>query len=342
MMKAMCVVLMLTVSLCGVSATAEQLVVYTYDSFVAWGPAQAIKEAFEEAHPGVDLVWIAPGDSSEMLARVIGELALGLPTADVLLGTADVEIPRALANEVFRPLESERLSNLEHVPQELRLMDDAFVVPFDYGYVTFIYDEHALPEAHIPQSFEDLLRPELKDKIILQDPRMASPGLSFLAWTVDRFGDAWPDFWRALLPNVLTVTSGWTESFEMFEAGEAPIVISYSTDEAYAKIVFGDVRYRVLTLEGQACRQVEYMGLVRTTEKTELAHALLDIVLSEDIQVLIPTTQWMFPANAAVTLPEDFETYAVVPDVPVYPDLELIGEQLATWISTWQEIVVGR
>lgn len=339
-MRALCVLFVL--ALCGVVTTAEQLVVYTYDSFVAWGPAQAIKETFEEAHPGVELVWIAPGDSSEMLARIIGELALGLPTADVLLGTADVEVPRALANEVFRPLEPERLTNLADVPQDLRLMDDAYVVPYDYGYVTFVYDEQVLPDELVPRSFEDLLRPELKDKIILQDPRMASPGLSFLAWTIHEFGEAWPEFWRALLPNVLTITRGWTEAFEMFEAGEAPLVVSYSTDEAYAHIVFGDVRYRVLTLDGQACRQVEYMGVVRTTEKAELAHALLDIVLSQEVQTLIPTSQWMFPANAAATVPDDFATYAVVPDVPVHPDLDLIGEQLTAWIRKWQEIVVGR
>ncbi len=336
----LCIALVLSAA--SVRTAAEQLTVYTYDSFVAWGPAQAIKETFEETHPGVELVWIAPGDSSEMLSRLIGELQLGLPTADVFLGVADVELHRALAHEVFLPLHAERISNLQYVPQRLRLEGDTYVVPYDHGYVTFVYDAELLPEELVPRTLEDLLRPELKDKIILQDPRTSSPGLSFLLWTIAHFGDAWDQFWRELLPNVLTVTKGWTESFEMFEAGEAPLVISYSTDEAYSHIVHGDLRYRVLTPGGEGYRQVEYMGVVRTTENTELAHSLLDIVLSHEIQELIPTSQWMFPANEEAQLPEEFAEHAVIPAESLSLDLELVAENLEKWINEWQAVLVGR
>lgn len=39
---------------------AEKFVVYTYRSFVRYGPAAAIERAFEDRFPGVDLVWVAP------------------------------------------------------------------------------------------------------------------------------------------------------------------------------------------------------------------------------------------------------------------------------------------
>ncbi|MFO8034705.1 MAG: thiamine ABC transporter substrate-binding protein [Candidatus Bipolaricaulota bacterium] len=334
----LCALVLLAV---GLTPTAEELLVYTYDSFVAWGPAQEIKEEFEEAHPGVELVWIAPGDSSEMLSRLIGELELGLPTADVFLGVADVEVHRALEHEAFLPLETELIPNLEYVPEDIRLDEDAYVVPYDYGYVTFVYDDEALPAEHVPETLEDLLRPALKDKIILQDPRTSSPGLSFLLWTIAHFGEEWTEFWRQLRPNVLTVTTGWTESFEMFQAGEAPIVISYATDEAYSYIVHGDLRYRVLTPGGEGYRQVEYMGVVRTTDNPKLAHTLLNIVLSHQVQELIPTSQWMFPANEDADTPADFQEYAIIPENPVALDLDLVAENLEEWISEWQAILVG-
>ncbi len=324
----------------GLSSTADELLVYTYDSFVAWGPAQEIKEKFEETHPGTELVWIAPGDSSEMLSRLLGELELGLPTADVFLGVADVEVHRALAHEAFLGLEPRLIPNLQYVPEDIRLEEDAYVVPYDYGYVTFVYDADALPAEHVPTTLEDLLHPELKGNIVLQDPRTSSPGLSFLLWTIAHFGDGWTDFWRELLPNVLTVTKGWTESFEMFEAGEAPIVVSYATDEAYSYIVHGDLRYRVLTPGGEGYRQVEYMGVVRTTDSPELAHSLLDIVLSHQIQELIPTSQWMFPANQDADTPEDFQQYAIIPENPVALDLDIVEEHLEEWISEWQRILI--
>lgn len=323
-------------------AWGTELVVYTYDSFVAWGPAQAIKDAFEKAHPGVTLVWIAPGDSSEMLARVVAELELGLPTADVFVGLADVEVPRALARNVFRPLEPERLAHLADVPAHLRIGDDAFVVPYDHGYITLVYDARALPDELVPRTLDDLLRPELKGKIVLQDPRTSSPGLSFLLWTIAHYGEDWPAFWEKLLPNALTVTRGWTESFDMLEAGEAPLGISYSTDEAYAHIVYGELVYRVLTPDGEGFHQVEYMGIVRTTQKADLGHALLDLILSPEIQELIPTSQWMFPANATARVPEAFAAHAVLPEHPVSLDLDTIAANLSAWIRTWQEILVAR
>jgi thiamine transport system substrate-binding protein len=277
-----------------------------------------------------------------MLARVIGELELGLPTADVFVGLADVEVPRALARNVFRALAPERLTHLAAVPAHLRILDDVFVVPFDYGYITLVYDARALPDELVPRTLDDLLRPELKGKIVLQDPRTSSPGLSFLLWTIAHYGEDWPAFWEKLLPNVLTVTRGWTESFYMLEAGEAPLGVSYSTTEAYSHIVYGDLRYLVLTPDGEGFRQVEYMGIVRTTENAELAHALLDLILSPEIQELIPTSQWMFPANATARIPEAFAEYAVIPEHPVWLDLDTVAANLTAWIRTWQDLLAAR
>ncbi|MBC7098069.1 thiamine ABC transporter substrate-binding protein [Candidatus Bipolaricaulota bacterium] len=323
----------------GVCLGAE-LVVYTYDSFVSWGPAQAIEEAFEAAHPGVDLVWVAPGDSSEMLARLIGERKAGGTDADVFLGIADVELPRALAQGVFQPYSPESIPNLAHVPADLLFDQTGHVVPYDHGYITFVYDSEALPEDLVPQSLEDLTRPELKGMIVLEDPRTSSPGLSFLLWTVAHFGEAgWLDYWRRLLPNVLTVTKGWSEAYDMFLAGEAPIVLSYSTDTAYSYIAEGSLRYRVITPDGEAYRQVEGMGIVAGTDQPQLAHAFLDLVLSKEIQELIPTSQWMFPASSEAEPPEDFARYAVIPARPISLPPEYVAEHLEGWLSGWQRLL---
>ena len=114
-------------------AGARQLVVYTYDSFVSWGPARAIEEKFEAMFPDVDLVWVAVGDSSEMLSRLIAELKLGVPTADVFLGLADVELPRALAHKVFQPLDPAQIPNLADVPEDLLFEKPATSFPMTMG-----------------------------------------------------------------------------------------------------------------------------------------------------------------------------------------------------------------
>jgi len=324
-----------------VFAAAEELVVYTYDSFVSWGPAQAIKEKFEAMFPGVTLVWVAVGDSSEMLSRLIAELRLGTTPADVFLGLADVELPRALAHGVFQPYDPEKIPNLADVPQDLIFDKTGHVLPYDHGYVTFVYDSQLLPEELVPKTLDDLLRPELRGKIIVTDPRTSSPGLSFLLWTIAHYGEEWPNYWRKLLPNLLTITKGWSEAYDMFLAGEAPIVLSYSTDTAYSYIEHGSLRYQVITPGGEAYRQIEGMGIVRGTPKVELAHAFLNLVLSVEIQELMPTTQWMFPVNSRAKLPAGYE-YAVIPEKPVSLDPQLVGEKLEEWLTQWQGLLIGR
>lgn len=323
-----------------VLGVAKELVVYTYDSFVSWGPAQAIKERFEAMFPDVRLTWVAVGDSSEMLARLIAELRLGATQADVFLGLADVELPRALANEIFLPYDPTKIPNLADVPPELIFDHTGHVLPFDHGYVTFVYDSESLPEELVPKSLDDLRRPELRGKIILTDPRTSSPGLSFLLWTIAHYGEGWLDYWRKLIPNVLTITKGWSEAYDLFLAGEAPIVLSYSTDTAYSYIEHGSLRYRVITPDGEAYRQVEGMGIVRGTDELELAHAFLNLVLSAEIQELIPTTQWMFPVNARAKLPAGYE-YAVIPEKPISLDPDLVGAKLEEWLDLWQKLLIG-
>lgn len=330
-------VLILALALLG---SAKELVVYTYDSFVSWGPALAIKEKFEALFPGVTLTWVAVGDSSEMLSRLIAELRLGLPTADVFLGLADVELPRALAHNVFQPYDPARIPNLADVPSDLIFDPTGHVLPYDHGYVTFVYDSELLPEELVPRTLDDLLRPELRGKIIVTDPRTSSPGLSFLLWTIAHYGEGWLAFWQRLIPNLLTITKGWSEAYDLFLAGEAPLVLSYSTDTAYSYIEHGSLRYRVITPGGEAFRQVEGMGIVRTCRDLDLAHAFLNLVLSVEIQELIPTTQWMFPVNARARLPAGYE-YAVIPEKPVFLAPELVGEKLEEWLSQWQRLLIG-
>lgn len=321
-------------------AVARELVVYTYDSFVAWGPAKVIEEKFEAMFPGVDLIWVAVGDSSEMLSRLIAELKLGLRTADVFLGLADVELPRALAHGVFQPYAPEKIPNLADVSEELLFDKTGHVLPYDHGYVTFVYDAELLPEELVPRSLDDLLRPELRGKIVVEDPRTSSPGLSFLLWTIAHYGEGWPNFWRKLLPNLLVITKGWSEAYDLFLAGEVPIVLSYSTDTAYSYIEHGSLRYRVITPDGEAFRQIEGMGIVRGTKEVELAHAFLNLVLSVEVQELMPLTQWMFPVNRRAKLPAGYE-YAVIPERPVSLELNLIGEKLEEWLSLWEGLLLG-
>ncbi len=320
----------------GALAQNQQLVVYTYDSFVSWGPAEAIESGFEALHPGVDVVFVAPGSSGDALARLVTEIETGGTTADVFVGISDTQLPRALGRNLFAPLDRDLLPNLAAVPSELQFDDSGHVIPIDVGYITLVYDSELLKPEEAPKSLEDLTDPRFRNKLIAIDPRTSSVGHAFLMWTIAEYGDpGFVQYWERLSPNLLTITGGWSEAYNFFTAGEAPMVVSYSTDTAYSVTYEGTDRYRVLLMDDQGYRQIEGAGIVRGSDQIDLAHAFLDYLLSVEVQELIPPTNWMFPVNQDAAVPDEWEAYAIIPDEAVQLAPELISENEARWFRMW-------
>ena len=54
--------------------------------------------------------------------------------------------------------------------------------------------------------------------------------------------------------------------------------------------------------------QVEGAGLVKGAKNPEGAKKFIEFLISEDAQNVIPTTQWMYPANKNIELPACYDT----------------------------------
>ena len=155
-------------------------------------------------------------------------------------------------------------------------------------------------------------------------------------WTIAKYGDpGFVEYWERLAPNLLTITGGWSEAYNYFTSGEAPIVISYSTDTAYSVTYEGTDRQRVLTPEGEAYRQIEGAGIVRFRSGRCGPRPFLNYILSPEVQELIPPTNWMFPVNREAAVPANWEQYAVIPERAVHLDPESIAENEARWLRQW-------
>lgn len=335
-------VLVVTFGLLSVgSAQVPKLVVYTYSSFASWGAAPFIEGEFEKEHQ-VDVEFIATGDARMMLAKLIAERAAGEQGADVFIGVGSVDLSKAGSRDLFISLTEEDVPNLASVRQDLLIDPTNSLIPYEHSYITLVYDSQVLTVEDVPLTFEQLLDPKYEKMLILEDPRTSSVGLAFLLWTIHQYGDSgYLDYWRKLLPNVLTITQGWSAAYDLFLAGEAPIVASFSTDTAYSVIEEGSARYRVMLLNSQGYRNIYLMGIVQGTEQEELSKELLNFVLSLEVQEKILTTEWVFPANRATLLPVPFYQNAVFPPDPVMIPPEQVGENLDRWLREWATVVVG-
>jgi thiamine transport system substrate-binding protein len=312
----------------GMAQDKPVLTVYTYDSFISdWGPGPAVEKAFEEICD-CDLQLIGAGDGAALLSRV--QLEGARTDADIVLGLDTNLTAQAKATGLFAPL-SPVPSGLD-VPVEWQ--DDTFA-PYDWGYFAFVYDKTKLTK--VPGSFRELIAADDNLKIVIQDPRSSTPGLGLLLWVKTAYPDSAAEIWAGLAPRILTVTKGWTEAYGMFLAGEADMVLSYTTSPAYHLIAENDdTKAAALFSEGHYM-QIEVAGKLAASDQPELADAFLSFMTSDVFQSIIPTTNWMYPAKFPLDgLPDGFATLITPVDSLIVSDLEaenLRDEALAEWLT---------
>ena len=99
---------------------------------------------------------------------------------------------------------------LAEIPEEFKFDASNRALPVDYGDVCINYDKSYFAENDlpVPQSLEELTKPEYKGLLVVENPATSSTGLAFLAATVSHHGDAFPDYWRALKENEVVVVDG--------------------------------------------------------------------------------------------------------------------------------------
>lgn len=296
-MKASILAASLIIGASAAQAATPVLTVLTYDSFTSeWGPGPAIEKAFE-AECACDLRFVAAGDGAALLARVQLEGKRG--ESDIVLGLDTNLIAQAKATGLFAP------HGLTQPALPVAFDDDSFL-PYDWSWFAFVYDKTKLKS--VPDSFEALAASDLK--VVIQDPRSSTPGLGLLMWVKAAYGDKAESIWQGLADNILTVTPGWSEAYGLFTAGEADMVLSYTTSPAYHLIAEKDEsKAAALFTEGHYL-QIEVAGKLANAPQPELADRFLAFMLTDAFQSQLAQTNWMYPAvTPAAGLPEGFDLY---------------------------------
>ena len=276
-----------------------KLTVYTYSSFISeWGPGPAVEKAFE-AECNCNLEFIGLEDGAALLSRL--QLEGDRSAADVVLGLDTSLVAEAAATGLLAP----HGQNIDELDLVIDWSDEIFL-PYDYGYFAFVYDSKTL--ATPPDSLRALVSDSAGPRLIIQDPRTSTPGLGLMLWMKKVFGSESSEAWAALAPRILTVTRGWSEAYGLFLAGEAPMVLSYTTSPAYHRHVENTDRYKAAAFSEGHYAQIEVAAKLETSPRQALADQFLTFMLSPSFQDLIPTTNWMFPVTrTSQSLPPAFE-----------------------------------
>lgn len=330
-----------TATLPPTSGAPRTLTVMTHDSFAA---TEGVIKAFEQAN-NVTVKILPSGDAGTALNKAI--LSKNNPIADVFYGVDNTFLSRALDEDIFEPYNSPLLAD---IPDALKLDPQWRALPVDYGDVCPNYDKKYFADKGLdpPQSIADLVKPEYKGLLVVENPASSSPGLAFLLATIGRFGeDGYLDYWKSLVANDVLVVSDWETAYYTefsVHGGARPIVISYGSSPP-AEVIFAETPISepptaVITADRSCFRQIEFVGILKGTQNRDLAEKWVDFMLSTAFQEDMPLQMFVFPANQKAKLPQEFVNFTTIPTETAEVSPEDIAAQREAWIKAWTETVL--
>lgn len=316
---------------------SDTLTVLTHDSFYL--PDETLA-AFESA-TGYDVEYVAPGDGGTLVNQLI--LTKDAPLGDVVFGIDNTFAGRAIGAGVLAPYTSQALPEGS---DELVADGAGVLTPIDYGDVCLNADAgwFVAKGLAVPQTFDDLLKPEYADLLVVSNPASSTPGLAFLTATIGVKGDSYLDYWKQLKANGVKVVPGWTEAYTVEFSGSSgngayPLVLSYASSPASE--LNDDGEPRTVNLPQTCLRQVEYAGVIAGAQNEAGARAFIDWLLSPEIQAQIPDSMWMYPVDPDAPLPQAWADHGSSVTEAWHVPAETIAANRDTWIRDWTATVIG-
>lgn len=362
---------LLLLSLVSLSLSSS-LVIYTYDTLLATPPYD-FASAFEQyaGIPQGTVQVLRFGDAGVVLEAASNFVALNLTAPDILIGLDNVLQLETSANLLI-PYSSPSLAYLD--PNLISLLGGNYhLLPYDYGFICLVYDSTKVTQSDLAIvssptfSLENIIGDNsILNKMVLEDPRLSSPGLAFLLLTISVFGDSslnitgpaatfnglnnydWTSFWTQI-SGKFQLAPTWNDGANLFynESDiDAALFGSYGTDPTYNYCNYNLTNVIAIPSHENGLNawfQVEGIGIMKTSNNIPLAQQFVDWFLNSTLQSEIATHQWVFPANINVQLPPCYQTpLTLLPSSISKPNPQLttavIGANLQTWLNKWANI----
>jgi thiamine transport system substrate-binding protein len=325
----------------GGSGGSDQLVVGTYSSFIdspSSSPGAWLKSAFEEEFD-TELIYQTPSNELNHYVQrrqadvdIDADLYLGVNTEDL------VRIDGELDESLFA--EAGEVEGSDDVKSGLQFDPQGRAVPYDTGYISLVFDG---TEMTAPETFEGLLADDVQGDLIAQNPGSSSTGRAFLLHTIKQFDpDGYLDYWADLQANDVQVLGSWGDAYGAWSNGEAPMVVSYSTDQVFADQEGANLEeHQVRFLNDQGYANPEGMAVFADSDRPEAARQFMSFMLRPEIQGEIAVRNVQFPATDNAAVPDDYAELAQEPPEPVTFTYEELQGQVDGWIEDWERQFAG-
>ncbi len=305
------------------TSESESLTVYTA---LEDDQIQGYLESWREQYPDVELN-IVRDSTGIVTAKILAEK--DNPQADVVWGLAASSLLVADQEGLLEPYAPQ---GLENVNERFRDSDDPPTwVGIDVWMSAFCVntieaEKKGLP---IPQSWEDLLKPEYEGQIVMSNP--ASSGTGFLSVSAilqlkgEEEGWAYLD---GLHQNIAQYMHSGSKPCKSAGTGEYPIGISFDY-RAVKQKNDGEPIEAVFPAEGSGW-DVEANALIKKPEINPIAKDFLDWAISPEVSAKYAESFAITAVATDVPLPEGF---------PEDPEAQLIDNDL-NWAAANREAIL--
>lgn len=309
--------------------TSNELTIYTYRSFADTEITTQIKKIFEKKF-NAKINFKSFSDAQSIINRLKTE---GNKTeADIVIGLNY----NSLANSSVRALFQENKTNLAPLDLPILWQDKTFL-PFDYGYLAFVYNKDKL--TNVPSSLQNLVDSNIR--VIIEDPRTSSPGKGFLLWMNSVFKEKTASNWKKLANNLTTTTKSWTEAYGLFLKGETDMILSYTTSPFYHKLKESKENYTFASFSEGHYLQIEVAAISVFSKNIKLSNDFMSFLLEKEFQFLIPENNWMYPAISTknfteeYNIPDIFKNESLKPKAIKNFNLNMIEKNYKDWENEW-------
>ena len=293
--------------------------------------------AFERANDAKVSV-IKAGSGNELVNKLV--LSRAQPIADAVYGLDNTTVLKAKEGGILAAAQPPSAAVTATLPHAAAV---------DTGYIAVNYDKtwFAKNKLPLPQSLEDLAKPQYKDLLAMPNPGLSSTGLGFLLANIQGMGEKQAfDWWAKMRANGVKVTKDWSEAYYTEfsrNGGSRPLVVGYASSPAaevhYGKGKFDTPPTGVLFLKGGVFRQVEGAAVLNGAKQPALAAKLVQYLQSAPVQKAVPTEMWVYPAVKNTPLPDVFK-HAPAPQHSDNPSEADIAKNQRRWVSQWIRVVL--
>ena len=278
------------------------------------------------------------GSGNELVNKLV--LSRAQPIADAVYGLDNTTVLKAKEGGILAAAQPPSAAVTAALPHAAAV---------DTGYIAVNYDKawFAKNKLPLPQSLEDLAKPQYKDLLAMPNPGLSSTGLGFLLANIQGMGEKQAfDWWAKMRANGVKVTKDWSEAYYTEfsrNGGSRPLVVGYASSPAaevhYGKGKFDTPPTGVLFLKGGVFRQVEGAAVLNGAKQPALAAKLVQYLQSAPVQKAVPTEMWVYPAVKNTPLPDVFK-HARAPQHSDNPSEAAIAKNQRRWVSQWIRVVL--